>query len=296
MQLLEHVVKVNSRSDTFRLYPIGDVHIGAYNFAAKKFKQYVQMIKNDKNGMWIGGGDILDAVILQDQKRFDPNNLPDWMLTGSPKAVRGNIKDIMKAQIDYACDLLEPIKDKCIGLIEGNHEYSIAKYHNRDIMAELSRRLATVPLTDCAFIRFKFVRVGGSVVTTRLYIAHGNGGGRSAGSEPMHLNRLAQERDCEIVLRGHSHCFHIMPPTPRLTIPSTGPMPEHALTNDVRCGNWGCFLLSYASGESTYDSRSNYPVRPMGTIVVEIKPFCAPSSSTGLSSDKPRISMQELLM
>ena len=196
--------------------------------------------------------------------------------------------------MDYAEELLSPIKDKCIGMIEGNHEYSISHYHNRNISTDLADRMNAPELTDCAFIRLKFRRNNRASVAVRLFICHGHGGGRSAGAEPTHLNRLAQERDCEIIFRGHSHIFHIMPPIPRLTIPATGPMPEHVLTHDVRAANWGAWVLSYANGPSTYDSRANYPVRPMCTVVAEIKPFVDAARSTGLTTCKPRISLQEL--
>ena len=294
MKLLNIDIDVTSRSEIFNLYPVGDAHVGAFNFTVKKFKKYVQRIKDDANALWIGGGDIIDAIILQDQKRFDPDNLPVWMLTGGPDKVRKKIKDILKSQLDYAEELLEPIKDKCVGLIEGNHEYSISHYHNRDITADLAKRLDTIELTDCAFIRFRFKRLHQATTAIRLFICHGNGGGRTAGAEPTHLTRLAQERDCEIILRGHSHIFHIMPPIPRLTIPATGDMPEHVLTHEVRAANWGAWVLSYANGPSTYDSRANYPVRPMCTVVAQIKPFCDIGRSTGLRCNKPRISLQEL--
>lgn len=294
MQLLHKEIDVSSRSEIFNLYPIGDAHVGAFNFASKKFKKYVQRIREDDNALWIGGGDILDAVILQDQKRFDPDNLPAWMLSGSPDKVRRKIKDILKAQMDYAEELLEPIKHKCIGYIEGNHEFSISHYHNRDVTAEMASRLGTVELTDCAFIRFRFKRNSGTS-TVRLFICHGHGGGRSAGAEPTHLTRLAQERDCEIIFRGHSHIFHIMPPIPRLTIPTCGELPEHAITHDVRAANWGAWVLSYANGPSTYDSRANYPVRPMCTVVASIKPFCDTyNRGPGGNTTMARISLQEL--
>ena len=307
MKLLNHNISMKSRSDIFNIYPIGDAHIGAYNFATSKFKTYIQQIKNDPNGLWVGGGDILDAIILQDQKRFDPENLPDWLLSGNPNNVRCKIKDILKAQLDYAQELLEPIKDKCVGMIEGNHEYSISHYHNRDIHEDLCERLSAINLTDCAFIRFKcdrsFTNNTHAPVTAcvRLYICHGFGGGRSAGAEPTHLNRLAQERDCEIILRGHSHIFHIMPPIPRLTIPSCGALPEHAMAKEVRAANWGCWLLSYAQGPSTYDSRANYPVRPMCTVVATIKPFhevskASRSEKAILRANMPKITLQEVVL
>ena len=84
----------------------------------------------------MGGGDYCDAVILGDAKRFDVDTLPNWMLSGDPKTIRRRIKDILAAQRRRFLRLVDPIKDKCIGLIEGNHEYTIMKYHNRDHLGQ----------------------------------------------------------------------------------------------------------------------------------------------------------------
>ena len=174
----------------------------------------------------------------------------------------------------------------------GNHEYTIAHFHNRDIMAEICKEFVAPNLTDHAFIRFNSKRNDGdSSSVIRAYICHGNGAGRSPGSEPTHLTRIAQERDCELILRGHSHNFHIMPAIPRLTIPKRGKMPEHANTHDVRAANWGSWLLSYAVGPSTYDSRANYPVRVLSTLCVSIKPFKEKNSLI-----KPEITINEIVL
>lgn len=293
MKLIDIDLNMKSRSDSINLYPLGDLHVGAYSFAEKKLREHVQRIASDSSALWFGGGDVADSIIFQDQARFDPANLPDWMLTGVPNRIRSKIKDVVQAQLDYAFELLAPIKHKCIGFLEGNHEHSIAKYHNRDIMSEICKEFQVPNLTDCSFLRLNASRnyggnkFGGSTVLA--FICHGFGGGRSPGSEPMHLNRLAQERDVELIMRGHSHTFFIMPAIPRLTIPRRGCMPVHATTHVVRACNWGGWLLSYAVGPSTYDSRANYPVRVLSTLVANIKPF---KEKDGLI--KPEITINEI--
>lgn len=294
MKVLEYSLPaVTSRSAAFTIYPLGDVHIGAMNCGEKQFVKVVKMIKDDPTAYWFGGGDLLDAVILQDQKRFDPNSLPSWMLTGSSTSVRKNLRDILAAQKARLLGILEPIKEKCIGLIEGNHEYSIMKYHNRDLMTDLCDALDTVNLTDCCFVRFKFSREKGDAspdtITVRMFAAHGHGGGRTAGSEPNHLARLASDKVCELVLRGHSHTQYIMPPLARLTIPTAGTLSEDAASTILRAANWGCYLRTYASGPSTYDSRATYPVRPMSTVRVHITPFRVKGMRT-----QPKVTIEEL--
>ena len=297
MKVMEYAFPATkTRTQEYRLYPLGDVHIGALNCAEKQFRRVVRMIETDKNARWFGGGDLLDSVILQDQKRFDPASLPDWMFKGTAKTVKARIKDIVAAQRDRLLSIIDPIKDKCIGLMEGNHEYSIMKYHNRDLMHDLCSALDVPALTDCCFLRFRFTREKrgtsqDSVIAVRMFACHGHGGGRSEGSEPNHLARLAKDKECEIVLRGHSHTEHIMPPISRLSIPTHGSLGDEADQKIVRAANWGCYVRTYAAGESTYDSRATYPVRPLSTVRVLITPFRQVRTRT-----KPKVIIEELEM
>lgn len=244
-----------------------------------------------------------DAVILQDSKRFEPSVLPDWMLTGNPNDIRKKVGDMIEAQRDRALTMLMPIKDKCMGLIEGNHEHSIMKHHNRDLMANMCRRLNTDNLTDCCFIRLRFARfthdANTSVINLRMFATHGHGGGRTAGAEPNHLSRLALDKDCEIVLRGHSHTQHILPPIARLSIPTNGRLLEEPTAWTMRVANWGCYLRTYAAGPGTYDSRATYPVRPLSTVRVVIKPFHVSTITTKNRRsvlDRPKITIEEMEM
>ena len=300
MRIIEKEVVTNTKTVKYRIYPLGDIHIGALNCAEKEFHRVVSKIASDPYAYWVGGGDYCDAVILGDAKRFDVNTLPNWMLSGGAKKVRMNMGDMLKAQQDRFLKIVDPIRDKCLGLIEGNHEYSIFKYHNRDHMNRLCEALKVPNLTDCAFIRFmmrldnlkpktkaKRQKGGGhrSVVTSSqsamVFICHGHGGGRTSGSEPNRLYRLAADKDADIIFTGHSHSFHIHPPIPVLYVPSTHILPTEARVREKHAVNWGAYLYTYANGPSTYASRANYPVRPMYTANALINPFIERSDGTG---------------
>lgn len=310
---------VKSRTHKFHLYALGDVHIGAMNCAENQFRKVVRTIAKDKNAYWVGGGDYIDAVILQDQKRFDPNVLPSWLLSAHINDIKRMIRkggdtdkvadDIMKlisgssrkkladmvaAQRDRFIEITKPIHNKCIGLIEGNHEYAVMKYHNRSIMSDLSAAIGAPELTDCCFVRMRFTRAKAGapeIANVRMFACHGHGGGRTPGAEPNHLARLAQDKTCELVLRGHSHTQFILPPVARMTLPTNGPLNEEAESTILRAANWGCFLRTYAAGPSTYASRATYPVRPLSTIRVVITPFRMVKTRT-----RPRILIEEFEM
>lgn len=295
MKLLELPFETSSRSDTIKIYPLGDIHVGALNCAEDKLKGVVKLIAADPNAYWIGGGDYLDAVILNDSKRFDPTVVPDWMLEKGPKESRLNLTDMLTAQKKRFFKILAPVRDRCLGLIEGNHEYSIMKHHNRNLMQELCEHFTlkgepVQDLSDCAFVRLKFRRTGGATNVVRMFICHGNGGGRSTSAETNGLYRLASDKECDIVLRGHSHSYCIHPPIPMLSIPSRGEMPAQPTVYDKHAANWGAYVYTYAPGPSTYASRANYPLRPMYTVGITIRPHALNSRGVEL----PAIEMREV--
>lgn len=273
MKLVDYTFDCPNAVDSLSLFAIGDVHIGANNCVESKLQHMVSRIASDPNAFWVGGGDICDAVTQTDIKRFDPSLIPDWMLQGqSPQAIKDNMKDVITAQMERAFSILDPIKHKCLGMIEGNHEYSIMKYHNRDIQRQMCRHFEVEDLTDCAFLRFTF-RNGTKTAAIRGFVAHGCGGGRTSGAEPMKLYHLAADKDVDFVLRGHSHTFHIHPPIPVLSVPTGFDIPHNPSVSDKMAANWGCYVYTYQTGPSTYASRANYPARPMYTVETKMTPF-----------------------
>lgn len=173
---------------------------------------------------------------------------------------------------------MKPLKGRIIGALEGNHEYTIRKCHNEDIHGYICSSLETDNLTDEAIIRFRFTRKGGSSAVVMVYLQHGNGGGRSYGAEPNHLGKLRDNwESCDIVLRGHSHTPHILPPKPVLYVPKSGKVPDELHIKHRYAANWGCWKYSHMSGPSSYESRANYPAHAMETCEILITPF-APTS------------------
>ena len=272
MNIIKKNIECQSKKDIFKIYPIGDVHLGAFNCAETHFRQYVDHIKKTPNAYWFGGGDYCDCIVPQDTRRYDVRSLADWLFVGDARTIKESLLDITKQQRKRFCKIVEPIKDKCLGLIEGNHEYSIMQRANNGHHYLMCDELGVPNLTDTAFIWLNFKIKGGQGKSIHIFAAHGNGGGRSAGAEPNHLAKLGQSFDADILLRGHSHTFRIEPSEPHLYIPRRGAVPDECYQREVHKGNWGCWVKSYAVGPPTYDSRANYPPRPLKAIEVTIKP------------------------
>ena len=273
MQMKHVEIPMKSLHDTFNLYVIGDVHIGSSNCAEKHFKRFVKYIEKQPNAYWIGGGDYCSCITPSDLKRFDFNGLADWLFVGSALDIKEALADISKQERGRFCEIVKPIANRCLGLIEGNHEQKFMQHNNNGHHYLMCDQLGVDNLTDCAFLRLRADKgKGGDSRVITIFIMHGFGGGRTAGAEPNHLARLGTFAEADIILRGHSHTFHIAPPEPRLYIPTKGRLPAECLERTVRKANWGCWLKSYAAGPSTYDSRAGYPPRPLVTLEITIKP------------------------
>jgi hypothetical protein len=271
MKTAEKIIEVSSRNDVFKIYVLGDTHFGHPHCAENAIRSLVNKIHSDPNAYWFGGGDMCDAIIFGDKKRFEPDVLPDWMLSGTSATIRNNLKDIAKAERNRFVKTIYPIRDKCLGLIEGNHEYSIMKYHNRDYMSEFCDELEVENLTDCAFCRLIFRR-GTSSRSASIFIAHGYGSGRTVSSEIRRLHTLSTDKDCDIILVGHSHTFAIHPPIPVMVLPRSGNLMKDPKTTHKHAANWGSYVYNYKDGPASYATRALYPAKPMYTVEVSIMP------------------------
>jgi len=275
MVIIDKLIPVKSRSDIFEFYPFGDLHIGARSCAETLLKKAVKEVAENPRAYAIGGGDLIDAVLPHDIKRFDFNTLPDWMLEGDCHTTREMLNNILLQQVDRVHSLLSPIPgDRWLGAISGNHEYSVQKHNNNNIHKAICNRLNMPDLSDEALIRLRFKRQGAGA-TIIIYIRHGYGGGRTPGAEANKIDRMVAEWEvADICFTGHSHTFRIEPPRPVLEIPRSGKLYPECTVRYRWGANWGCWLYSHpAQGTTSYASRACYPARPMVTCKAVVKPF-----------------------
>jgi hypothetical protein len=297
MVIIDKEIKVLSRSEVFNFYPLGDIHIGARHCAEKSLQKVVKEIAENPRAYAIGGGDLLDAVLPTDSKRFDYETLPDWMLEGDCHSTREKLMDILNQQLDRLDSILGRIPGvKWLGCISGNHEFAVKKHTNNDIHKAICNRLETTDLSDEALIRLRFRRPGATAVVI-LYIRHGYGGGRTPGAEANKIDRMVAEWEiADVCFTGHTHTFRIEPPKPVLAIPRTGRLPAECTCRYRWGANWGCWLYSHPAGKSTtYASRACYPARPMLTVRVEIKPF-ATKEVKGRQQQLPHIELRQITL
>jgi hypothetical protein len=303
MYIHEEVIECGSRSDRLELFPVYDAHVGKVNCAEGALRKLVDEVIRQNNmphrhARVVGGGDQVNSIRPQDIRRFDFHELADWLLVPDTKKkmcatevaehIKAKLSNLGNQEVDRFVEIFEPVKDLFIGALEGNHEKCTRNRNNVDVHSALCTKLDTVNLTDEAVIRFKFRR-GGSSQVVKMYLRHGYGAGRTAGAEPLKLQRMIDEwEDMDVCLSGHSHSFNIMPPKPVLYIPNKGKLPDRLLSRYRFGANPGCWLHSHHMGQGTYESISCYPAKPMMTLKIVVWPFW---NTNGL--ERPKIELRQ---
>jgi len=123
--------------DVAYLVPISDLHIGDKSFSKngrRKLNGYINWVKERDNAFVFLGGDIFNVAGRQ-------------TLT-SPF-------DSSSDEYELAIDLFEPIKDKIIGAIEGNHEFRMIDEFGYSPTSLLCKHFNIVYARWSAIIRFK---------------------------------------------------------------------------------------------------------------------------------------------
>jgi len=194
LEYAEYRVKYRSRKDSFKLYPIGDIHAGTKHCSESETKKQVKVVEEDPYALWIGMGDYGEFITPKDP-RWDVDVISPWV----------EQNNVAESQRVWLKKLLSPIANKCIGLLEGNHEVSIRQHNFQDIYLDLCRDLGVTPLGYSCFVRFFFKRGAAGVHSFVGVFQHGSGAAQTEGGKIMRLKRLMDSFDADIYAMGHLH-------------------------------------------------------------------------------------------
>ena len=275
MILHDLVTTHKSRSDTFRLYPIGDIHLGAAACDVDALRKTLSEIEQDDSALWVGMGDFAECINLQD-KRFDVKSV-------DPKYLP-RLDDIANACFEDLAEMFAPIRDKCIGLLVGNHEETLRLKHSQDVHGALCLRLGLKNLGYDSLIRWKFVRQvsGGKAPATNLTIfaSHGTIAGRRDGAKLNRIEDLNRNFDADMYLVGHGHS-QLVGRSVQLTVPESGKL---KMKERLRLSLMtGCWRKSYEEGTRDYSEKSHFAPPVIGCPVVTIRPWADPRQRMSVS-------------
>lgn len=166
------------------IYALGDIHVGSPEYDSEAVQKKLQIIKDDPVGVVCICGD-----------------LADYGLKNSKSNVYFQTMDPAEQQ-RFVYELLEPIKDKIVSLVPGNHEFRITKEVGLCPLYDIAVRLGIedVYRENVAILKVSFgKRRGGPSPNTFVGITtHGS-------SRNKHQKHVACYDGIDWCISGHTH-------------------------------------------------------------------------------------------
>jgi len=249
----------DSRSELpVRFVCIGDIHRGnPWMDEDKLYKTIDWVAENDCYVILMG--DYGECINAKDP-RHDYNAL-DGKYPTPDKQYRKTLDD------------LEPIKDKIMFMLEGNHESNFWKRHNHNYTAWMAHDLG-VPYTGIsAYLLFKFIRQTGKSKAGNIFEAyahHGWAGGRSAGYQVKVIHDLKNIfPGAHMYLMGHNHQLGEALPRTHLYVDTKT---EQIREYTQHFFFTGSYIKGHEKGIGSYVEARAYPPTMIGSPVIEVMP------------------------
>ncbi len=240
--------------DVVKIKPIADVHYGCKHCDVRAFKRY--MDDHDDNTYFLGIGDFYDAIIMSDFR----------YRRSSDATVKEGMLDEL---VDMGAELLEPYKDKILGLGEGNHERKITLKFGTNLVQRLCNRLGVDFLGYSGLVKLSLredKKGRGRTVVIRYH--HGWGGGsRTQGADLTKYSKDTKYWQADVFLYGHVHRKQAD------RVPRMGLVGETMVSKPKVLAICGTFLKTFSKGsESTYSEEGGYPPVDVGGLTINIRP------------------------
>ena len=181
--------------EQIQILPLADLHLGDIHSDGKKINEWLTYIKDTPNCFTILNGDLMNTAIK----------------TAVGTGVYTDSLNPME-QLQQCVKLFEPIRDKILCIIQGNHEARITKQDSIDITEVFATQLDLhdrySPTSALLFIQFgdKGGHANHWPVQYTIFAHHGSGaGGRKEGGKIQRLADLANIVDADCYIMSHTH-------------------------------------------------------------------------------------------
>jgi len=276
-----HISEQFDTGDEFTLIPTGDWHLGAADCDEAQIRADLKKHQDNPNARLILMGDIGELIGPGD-KRWHPQG---YMPQRYVDAMLDPDGGIPTETVKHAAEILEPWAGRIWGVASGNHEMTISKHCQRDLMTELAKELGgglfNRLIGYSGFIHVTWThKVQKKVVgSMKFHIHHGWQTAGRAGSGNL-INGMERElgyTDADVLLRGHSHAPRIAQVIPSLRVNRTGVAEWPRLVAST--GTYKVGHIEPKAGDhapTTYETFKNYrhkmPGAHLGPPVITIKP------------------------
>jgi hypothetical protein len=248
---------------TVRLVPTSCQHFGSRRFHQRRFKQFLTEQMTIPQSYLILMGDIFDAIIPADGKRYDPRDI-------EPKYLLADQGQVLNMALNDAESVLRPYKDQIIGVMMGNHEYEFDRRYGLNLTQMLCERLNVRNLGMSFLMWLQLQRSdgqGGQGRSVKIYGHHGYGGNaKTSGGSITKYERSFMDYNADIMLFGHDHKTWKYQ-RPRIDINSRGKIVDSPLTV-VCCGT---FKRSLSDNEvPTWEEKMGFGPQMLKGQTIEI--------------------------
>jgi predicted phosphodiesterase len=189
------IIKINLPRELKRIaiIPLADIHIGDPHCDEEALKKTIEYIRKNKDVYCVCNGDLMNTA-----------------LKTSVSDVYSEVLSPME-QLIRVRDLLAPIKDKILGITNGNHEARVYKAAGIDTSMLLAKELGIenryAAESAVLFLKFgqKEKEHKNQQMQYTIFMNHGWGGGRKVGGKLNSLEEVVGVVDTDIYLHSHTH-------------------------------------------------------------------------------------------
>jgi predicted phosphodiesterase len=179
--------------DEIEIYALSDTHFEDSKSNHKKMYEWRAEVLAEDNRFVVINGDIINAA------------------TKNSKSDIYSSKDNPDGALDDVVEFLQPIADRILAIVGGNHEARIYNESGIKPMRRVARELGLVDLyTDEAYLLFvSFGKSQGRSCRKMVYSIYGRhgcgSGGKKVGSKANGLVDIENIIDADIYIQGHTH-------------------------------------------------------------------------------------------
>lgn len=254
------------------LRPFSDVHRDAELHADGEWQAWLRYVRtDDANAYYLSLGDNNDFMRAHVRALSAQNDIVDSSISES-------LQEKCNRSVELLARELEPIRDRLIGIMGGNHYFIFSETEGgvttrEHSEARLARLLGTDYLGTMCLLTLHLVdsRNKANRAEVRVIAHHGVGGGCTIGGSLNRVQRTLGGWHADVALFGHDHKRGIVPVGDRLSVyPGLDGSPA-IMANSKWVGRTGSFLRGFEPGKSSYVVDGAFEPSSIGTIEVQMK-------------------------
>ena len=243
-----------------------DIHLDSIGCKRDILKRHFDEIKQ-ANGLIFIFGDLLDVMGSYGDRRLQREDIdPQFIQHG---------RTYLDLVAEYTIEFLKPYAQNIALISYGNHEKTINKFHNHDILRSIVWALnleqgVNIQLgaySGWVFLRMKRGNSNNSQVCN-IHYHHGFGGNakRSKGMLDVQIEAMKYP-DAHILVRGHTHQKWYDPSTARMRITPKG----RIYKDKIKYIQSGSYVDGIGEGKSGWPVEKNFNPTDIGGWFVDFK-------------------------